>query len=147
MLTLNELVKKITEIGEGHKMIKTTYYGNVFDFLAKTPDARYPAMLFDLDTANFNGQVLNVNMVFFFFDRVLAETTNELDVLNDQLLVASDIVAQLRYQLFDFLTGGNVPLTFFREETPDILAGVRASITFEIPFDADRCAVPTSFSY
>jgi hypothetical protein len=147
MLTLNELVKKITEIGEGHKMIKTTYYGNVFDFLAKTPDARYPAMLFDLDTANFNGQVLNVNMVFFFFDRVLAETTNELDVLNDQLLVASDIVAQLRYQLFDFLTGGNVPLTFFREETPDILAGVRASITFEIPFDADRCAVPTSFTY
>jgi hypothetical protein len=147
MLTLNELVKKITEIGEGHKMIKTTYYGNVFDFLAKTPDARYPAMLFDLDTANFNGQVLNVNMVFFFFDRVLAETTNELDVLNDQLLVASDIVAQLRYQLFDFLTGGNVPLTFFREETPDILAGVRASITFEIPFDADRCAGPTSFTY
>jgi hypothetical protein len=147
MLTLNELVKKITEIGEGHKMIKTTYYGNVFDFLAKTPDARYPAMLFDLDTANFNGQVLNVNMVFFFFDRVLAETTNELDVLNDQLLVASDIVAQLRYQLFDFLTGGNVPLTFFREETPDILAGVRASITFEIPFDADRCAVPTTFTY
>jgi hypothetical protein len=147
MLTLNELVKKITEIGEGHKMIKTTYYGNVFDFLAKTPDARYPAMLFDLDTANFNGQVLNVNMVFFFFDRVLAETTNELDVLNDQLLVASDIVAQLRYQLFDFLTGENVPLTFFREETPDILAGVRASITFEIPFDADRCAVPTSFTY
>jgi hypothetical protein len=61
--------------------------------------------------------------------------------------VASDIVAQLRYQLFDFLTGGNVPLTFFREETPDILAGVRASITFEIPFDADRCAVPTSFTY
>jgi hypothetical protein len=147
MLTLNELVKKITEIGEGHKMIKTTYYGNVFDFLAKTPDARYPAMLFDLDTANFNGQVLNVNMVFFFFDRVLAETTNELDVLNDQLLVASDIVAQLRYQLFDFLTGGNVPLTFFREETPDILAGVRASISFEIPFDADRCAVPTTFTY
>jgi hypothetical protein len=147
MLTLNELVKKITEIGEGHKMIKTTYYGNVFDFLAKTPDARYPAMLFDLDTANFNGQVLNVNMVFFFFDRVLAETTNELDVLNDQLLVASDIVAQLRYQLFDFLTGGNVPLTFFREETPDILAGVRASISFEIPFDADRCAVPTTFQY
>jgi hypothetical protein len=147
MLTLNELVKKITEIGQGHKMIKTTFYGNAFDFLATTPDARYPAMLFDLDTANFNGQVLNVNMVFFFFDRVLAETTNELDVLNDQLLVASDIVAQLRYQLFDFVTTNQVPLVFFKEETPDILAGVRASITFEIPFDADRCAVPTSFSY
>jgi hypothetical protein len=147
MLTLNELVTKLTEIGQGHKMIKQTFYGNVFDFMSNTPDARYPAMLFDLDSANFNGQVLNVNMVFFFFDRVLAEQTNELDVLNDQLLIASDIVAQLRYQLFDFLTGGNVPLTFFREETPDILAGVRASISFEIPFDADRCAVPTSFTY
>jgi hypothetical protein len=147
MLTLNELVTKLTEIGQGHKMIKQTYYGNVFDFLAKTPDARYPAMLFDLDTANFNGQVLNVSMVFFFFDRVLAEQTNELDVLNDQLLIASDIVAQLRYQLFDFLTSNQVQLQFFREETPDILAGVRASISFEIPFDADRCAVPTTFQY
>jgi hypothetical protein len=147
MLTLNELVAKIQAIGDGHKMIKTTYQGNVFDFMSKTPDARYPAMLFDLDTANFEGQVLNVSMLFFFFDRVLAETTNELDVLNDQLLIASDIVAQLRYQLFDFLTDGNVPLVFFREETPDILAGVRASISFEIPFDADRCAVPTTFTY
>jgi hypothetical protein len=147
MLTLNELVTKVTEIGQGHKMIKTTYYGNVFDFMAKTPDARYPAMLFDLEAANFEGQVLNVSMLFFFFDRVLAEQTNELDVMNDQLLIASDIVAQLRYQLFDFLTDGNVPLVFFREETPDILAGVRASISFEIPFDADRCAVPTTFTY
>ena len=147
MLTLNELVTKVTEIGQGHKMIKTTYYGNVIDFMAKTPDARYPAMLFDLEAANFEGQVLNVSMLFFFFDRVLAEQTNELDVMNDQLLIASDIVAQLRYQLFDFVTDGNVPLVFFREETPDILAGVRASISFEIPFDADRCAVPTTFTY
>jgi hypothetical protein len=147
MLTLNELVTKVTEIGQGHKMIKTTYYGNVFDFMAKTPDARYPAMLFDIDTANFQGQVLNVSMFFFFFDRVLAEQTNELDVMNDQLLIASDIVAQLRYQLFDFVTDANVPLVFFKEETPDILAGVRAVISFEIPFDADRCAVPTTFVY
>ena len=147
MLTLNELVKKVTEIGQGHKTIKTTFYGNVFDFMAKTPDARYPAMLFDLEAANFQGQVLNVSMLFFFFDRVLAEQTNELDVMNDQLLIASDIVAQLRYQLFDFVTSANVPLVFFREETPDILAGVRASISFEIPFDADRCAVPTTFTF
>jgi hypothetical protein len=27
------------------------------------------------------------------------------------------------------------------------LAGVRAVISFEIPFDADSCAVPTTFTY
>ena len=62
-------------------------------------------------------------------------------------LTASDIVAQLRYQLFDFYTNESNSMVFFKEETPELLSGVRLSVAFEIPYDADRCAVPTTFTY
>lgn len=147
MLTLNELTKKIQEIGEAHKQIKTTYNGSVFDFLSKGTDNVYPAFVYDLSQGNISGTVMTLDFLMFFFDRVLPEQVNETEVLSDQILIASDIIAQLRYQLFDFYVTGNNSMVFFREETPDLLAGVRCSVSFEIQYDADRCAVPTNFAY
>jgi hypothetical protein len=147
MLTLNQLVKKIQDIGEAHKQIKTTYNGSVFDFLSKGSDNIYPAFVYDVSQGNINGTVLTIDFLLFFFDRVLPEQYNETEVLSDQVLICTDIIAQLRYQLFDFFLTGNNNIQFFREETPDLLAGVRATVSFEIPYDADRCAVPTTFEY
>jgi hypothetical protein len=147
MLTLNQLVKKIQDIGEVHKQIKTTYNGSVFDFLSKGSDNVYPAFVYDVSQGNINGTVLTIDFLLFFFDRVLPEQYNETEVLSDQVLICTDIIAQLRYQLFDFYLTGNNNIQFFREETPDLLSGVRATVSFEIPYDADRCAVPTTFAY
>lgn len=147
MLTLNQLTKTITEIGQAHKQIKTTYNGSVLDFLSKGSDVIYPAFVFDLNGGRIDGTVMTLDFLMFFFDRVRPELDNETEVLSDQILTATDIVAQLRYQLFDFYTNESNSMVFFKEETPELLSGVRLSVSFEIPYDADRCAVPTTFSY
>jgi len=83
----------------------------------------------------------------YFFDRMLHEETNETEVMSDMLEVCQDIIAQLRHNNFEFDEGLNVTLSFFTEDTPDLLAGVRADITLDLPYLANRCVVPSSYSY
>lgn len=147
-VTLNQIVSRIEGIASKHQQIKTVFFGNLFEFLAKTPDSRYPAMYFDLVNASINGSITTVTFSFFFMDRMLPELTNETEVLSDQLLVAQDILSQLRYSKYpEFITGDNIPIEFFTEESPDLIAGVKADIDFEIDFALDRCAVPTTYTY
>lgn len=145
--TLNQVVATIQEIGQAHRQIKTVYFGNLLDFLSKGSDNVYPAMFFDLTGSSISGTTLTMDFSLYFFDRMLAEQTNETEVLSDQLSIAQDIVAQLKFNDFDFVIGDSVPLQFFTEDTPDLLAGVRADVSLDLPFTADRCQVPTNYQY
>lgn len=146
-LTLNQVIKTIEDIGKAHYQIKTVYYGNVFDFLSKGQDNKYPALFFDLQGASINGLTSTLNFQLFFADRVLLEQTNEQEVTSDQLQVCEDIVAQLHNNSFDFTMQDNVTIEFFTENTPDYLAGVSATISLDLPFTNDRCQVPSSYNY
>ena len=145
--TLNQVVATIQEIGQAHRQIKTVYFGNLLDFLSKGSDNVYPAMFFDLTGSSISGTTLTMDFSLYFFDRMLAEQSNETEVLSDQLSIAQDIVAQLKFNDFDFVIGDSVPLQFFTEDTPDLLAGVRADVSLDLPFTADRCQVPTNYQY
>lgn len=145
--TLNQVVATIREIGQAHRQIKTVYFGNLLDFLSKGSDNVYPAMFFDLTGSSISGTTLTMDFSLYFFDRMLAEQSNETEVLSDQLSIAQDIVAQLKFNDFDFVIQDNVPLQFFTEDTPDLLAGVRADVSLDLPFTADRCQVPTNYQY
>lgn len=145
--TLNQVVKTISGIGQSHQQIKTVYFGNLLDFLSKGTDNVYPAMFFDLTGSSIANKTLTMDFSLYFMDRMLPEQTNETEVLSDQLSVAQDIIAMLMYQDFDFVMSDSVQLAYFTENTPDLLAGVRADIRLELPFTADRCWIPTSYNY
>jgi hypothetical protein len=145
--TLNQVVKTITGLAQSHQQIKTVYFGNLLDFLSKGTDNVYPAMFFDLTGSSIGNKTLTMDFSLYFMDRMLPEQTNETEVLSDQLSVAQDIVAMLMYQDFDFVMSDNVTLQYFTENTPDLLAGVRADIRLELPFLADRCWIPASYNY
>ena len=147
MPTLNQIVKKIGDLASTHKQIKSFYFGDLPDYLSRGTDNVYPSLYYDLTGANISGNTLSLNFSLYFFDRMLAEGTNETEVLSDMLEVAQDIVAQLNYQNFDFDILTSVGLNFFTEDTPDLLAGVRADITLELPYLYNRCVVPTSYTY
>jgi hypothetical protein len=146
-MTLNQVVKTIQDIGTAHHQIETVYFGDLPDFLNRGSENIYPALYFDVTGANIVGTSLNLNFSLYFFDRMLPEETNETEVLSDMLEVAQDIIAQFRYNNFEFDPLTNVTIDFFTEDTPELLAGVRADLTLELPFTADRCAVPTSYTY
>ena len=145
--TLNQVVATIQQIGQAHRQIKTVYFGNLLDFLSKGSDNVYPALFFDLTGSSISGTTLTMDFSLYFFDRMLAEQSNETEVLSDQLSIAQDIVAQLKFNEFDFVIQDSVPLQYFTEDTPDLLAGVRADVSLDLPFTADRCQVPTTYQY
>jgi len=146
-MTLNQLIKTIEDLGNAHDQIKTTYYGNAFDFLSRGADNVYPAFFFDLTGASINGKSSTTNFTLFFCDRVLPEQSNEQEVLSDQLLTAEDIIAQLHFNNFNFVLQDAVTLDFFTEDTPEYLAGVSATIALDLPYLQNRCVVPTDYTY
>lgn len=146
-MTLNQLIKKIEDIGNAHHQIKTTFYGSAFDFLSKGSDALYPAFLFDINNASINGKTLTVSFSFFFMDRMLPEETDYQDVVSDQLQIAQDIIAQLSYNDFDFEFQQSVTLNSFIENTPDLLAGWQTDVSLDLPYIYNRCEVPTTYNY
>lgn len=143
-MTLNQLVAKIKSIGDGHKMIATTFNGSAIDAL--DTELTYPVMTFTTDVARVNGQTITFDVSMFFFDRLMQGNDNEREVQSDQLEIAKDIISQLRNQNEEFLLLDAVTLNFFTDSTPELLAGVNAVIQLELPFQSDRCQVPTDYS-
>ena len=147
VLTLNQVVAQIKQIAEAHQQINTVFYGDFDEFLGMSADNVYPAMYFDVTSASISGRNLDLNLSLFFFDRMLPEKSNELEAVSDQLNIAQDIIAQLRFNEFDFEMQESTQLTFITEDTPDNLVAVKADIVVELPFTADRCQVPSSYQY
>jgi hypothetical protein len=145
-MTLNQLVAQITEFGEKHEMIATTYYGAAMDKLAES-DVTYPMFTFNVTNGQINGQELVLSFSMFFFDRLQADKTNEQEVHSDMLQIAQDIIAQLRYQGWEFVLQDQITINLFTDDTPEMLAGVNAEIGVSLPYQSDRCAVPSTLIY
>jgi hypothetical protein len=139
-MTLNQLVAAIQSLGDNHALIKKTFQGTIVDFLST--ENLYPAMLFDVTGAAINGSQQSIDFEIYFMDRVAQDASNEMEILSDQLQTAQDIIAQMRNQLLEYELADNVNMTFFVDDTGDVLGGVRCDITINLGYIADRCAVP-----
>lgn len=146
-LTLNQVVAQIKAIAEAHEQINTVYYGDFDEFLGENADNVYPAMYFDSTNASLSTRTLTLNFSLYFFDRMLPEKINETEAVSDMLSVAQDIIAQMLFQEFEFEMNESVQLTFITEDTPDNLVAVKADISMDLPFTADRCQVPSTYQF
>jgi hypothetical protein len=108
-------------------------------------------MFMTLTGASFGAKEIAYSFSLYFMDRMLMEETNETEVLSDMTQVAGDIVAQLRYpedySIVTWTLNQNLPITFYTEEDPDLLAGVKLDITLSLPFINNRCQVPSNYTY
>lgn len=145
-MTLNEIIGEIQAIGEGHKMIETVYNGPVMDALSES-DLTYPVMTFDTGAGRISGSSLVFDFSFFFFDRLMQGGENEREVQSDQVEIAKDIVAQLRFPGAGYTIGDTVTVNLFTDTTPELLAGCQLALSIDIPFASDRCVVPTDYDY
>jgi hypothetical protein len=149
-MTLNQIVKELTTIGNAHEQINFVYFGDVWERLSNG-EVTYPAMFFTLTGANVGAKEIAYSFSLYFMDRMLMEETNETEVLSDMTQVAGDIVAQLRYpedySIVTWTLNQNIPVTFYTESDPDLLAGVKLDISLSLPFINNRCQVPSNYNY
>lgn len=144
-MTLNQLIDHIQELGDKHNIIQKTFRGSIVDFLGT--ENLYPGFCFDLVSAAINGQEQTISLEFWFLDRVAQDQSNEMEVLSDQMQIAQDIIAQMRWPGWEYELGNNINMTFFVENTGDVLAGVRCDVSVNLGYISDRCAVPSTETY
>ena len=149
-MTLNQIVKELTKIGNDHEQINYVYFGDVWERISNG-EVTYPAMFMTLTGASFGAKDIGYSFSLYFMDRMLMEETNETEVLSDMTQVAGDIVAQLRYpedySIVTWTLSQNLPVTFYTESDPDLLAGVKLDATLTVPFINNRCQVPSNYTF
>jgi hypothetical protein len=108
-------------------------------------------MFYTLTGANVAEKEIGYSFSLYFMDRMLMEENNETEVLSDMTQVAGDIVAQLRYPKdygkVTWTLSRNLPVTFYTESDPDLLAGVKLDAVLSVPFINNRCEVPSNYNY
>lgn len=139
-LTLNQIISQINGFGSNHPQLNTVLFGEFAEKL-DSEDVIYPAMFFDLADASISEKQITYNLNIYIMDRHLVET-DALEVLSDTNLIMQDIVAEIRNNSNDWVTGTNIPITYFREADPDYLAGVRADVSLTLDSLNNRCQIP-----
>jgi len=140
-MTLNQIVKKITDYGSQHPQINFVLYGDVVDHLSQG-EVTYPAMFFNIEDVSILAKQIQYTFGIYFMDRQI-ENTEELEVMSDQLLTAQDIIAQIRNNANEWVVNDNIPMSMFTESEPDVLAGVKASVSLVLPSINNRCQIPS----
>lgn len=133
-------------MGDDHKMIETAYNGVAIDLLSDQ-EVTYPAFTFDIAVGRIGLASITWDVSMFFFDRLQQSRENEREVQSDQVQIAQDIVAQLRYPGNEFIVGDNFAINLFTESTPELLAGCNITLSIELPSASDRCVIPTDYEY
>jgi hypothetical protein len=142
-MTLNQIVKQITEFGNNHEQIKFVYFGDVWERLSNG-EVTYPAMFFNLNDAQILTKQIQYNFSIYCMDRMLMEETNETEVLSDMILVGQDMVASLRDPIYNWIANDNMSVTFYTESDPDYLAGVKIDFSLTLSSLNDTCQIPTN---
>ncbi|NBU82024.1 MAG: hypothetical protein EBS55_10295 [Flavobacteriaceae bacterium] len=142
-MTLNQIVKQITEFGNNHEQIKFVYFGDVWERLSNG-EVTYPAMFFSLIDAQILAKQIQYNFSIYVMDRMLMEETNETEVLSDMTLIGQDMVAKLRDNIYNWIAGDNMTLSFYTESDPDYLAGVKIDFSLTLSSLNNTCQIPTN---
>jgi len=140
-MTLNQIVKKVTDYGSQHPQINFVLYGDIYDHLSQG-EVNYPAMFFNIEDVSISAKQIQYTFGLYFMDRQI-ENTEELEVMSDQILTAQDIIALIRNYANEWIVGDSIPMVLFTESEPDVLAGVKASISLVLPSINNRCQIPT----
>ena len=138
--TLNQIVKKIEDYGNQHAQIKFVLYGDVVDHLSQG-EVTYPAFFFNMSDVGMLAKQITFTFSLYFMDRQI-ENTEEIEVMSDQLLICQDIIAFIRDNANEWLVSENIPMEFFVESEPDVLAGVKADVTLTLSSINNRCQIP-----
>lgn len=152
-MTLKQTISRLQELAESHKQINHFFIGGFDEFL-DNEDVIYPALFCELkpdSNISLADRVANFNFTLYFFD--LMDTANRSlanvwEVTSDMSSVAQDYIALLKDQEYtDWEIGDEYDLSIREYQLQDLTCGVSVDVTIGVRFDADRCQVPTTFSF
>jgi hypothetical protein len=140
-MTLNQVQAQLREIATNHQQINTFGWGELPE-LGKSSDVVYPLMWVVQQPSNVDGNNLRLRYKIVFADLVLKDISNEDDVLNDQMQIALDVVAQLNHPDYEWQFENKGSFENFYNEYDDIVTGWVLDCELIIDSPYNRCAIP-----
>jgi hypothetical protein len=145
MLSINQIVKKASQLSELHPQINSFYFGPFAD-IGSQGSVSYRLFAMDVMPGSLSIGLVNDRFILYFADIMNKDKSNEKEIFSDCQLIALDIFAQL-YEYFqdnDIEIDPNATMSFFREATnDDEAAGCQIEISVPQFYSRDTCQVPT----
>lgn len=144
MVTLNQVIKNLSNIASAHYQVKSFGNGSVQEF-ATSGVTNYPAMWVDYEPSQVQGRSYLHVLRIYVADRLIKGKKNEQDVLSDVQQICLDIIAQAQNSKLYGWTLVSDSVTLFPFSEPrfdDEDAGYYFDLTLKVPFDYDRCQIP-----
>ncbi len=140
--TLNQIINQLQSVQQSHAQLNGFGFGEVFEL--STQQENYPLMWANVLTSNISEKTLTLNFGIMILDIVSDDSRNERDTMSDTLSISQDVIAMLENPTNDdsFLVGDSVTLEPLFEAFPDKVNGWLMTLSFELPFEANRCQVP-----
>jgi hypothetical protein len=140
--TLNQIINQLEAVQQSHAQLNGFGFGEVFEL--STQQENYPLLWANVLTSNISEKTLTLNFGIMILDIVSDNSRNERDTMSDTLSISQDVIAMLENPTNDdsFLVGDSVTLEPLFEAFPDKVNGWLMTLSFELPFEANRCQVP-----
>jgi len=143
-MTYQDVVNRIKDIVEAHKMLHDFGYGNLSDIKANADgneSADYPYAFLNPTNHSRTGQSITYRFNLIVMDMVKSE--DYLKIQSECQQYIDDILAHLRFGYNDQVDLTlNVTLTPFKERFQDEVAGMTATLEIVIPSKLNDCYAP-----
>ena len=141
--TLNQLIANVQEIATQHRQINDFKYGNTWEHYS-SGTTNTPELWCNVESAtrNINSTIYTIR--FWVVDNVIRGELDELERHSDLVLIAEDIIAQLRNPAYKWLVSRtqSINIDLLVEYSPKNFAGASFSIDVEISKADERCNIP-----
>ena len=145
-MTLNQIIKKLIEIASGHKMVRTAKHVKAEDFIVfDYKDVEYPAVWYTLNTSSITGKEKTYQILVTIADIHHVENMDELEMQSDCEQIGHDLLAQVGWDLQEWVMERSFNFEYFRQGQEDILAGVTFEMSLKLPIIYNACQVPSDY--
>ena len=140
-LTLNQVVKNLSNIASAHNQLKHFYFGELYDFAA-SGTTEYPAMVVSLEPTPFQTNVLTYSFNVYIIDLVHKGISNSTEVLSDTLQTCTDITSIVANPIYAWNSERTNVFNDIQGGLDDGEYGFWFNLKLKVPRPIDRCQVP-----
>ena len=142
-MTLNQLIALFKAMGDAHKFIKTTEFGEVPDKVeAETETTIYPAFYQVPTGSTTKDNTVERSFQLILCDLVYPDHSNLNEVLSDTEQYIQDIVRVLKDYADEYTLMNDPIATPFKDGFGDAVAGYYVEVVIETPNTSTLCNIP-----
>lgn len=142
-----EIVQELETFCTEHNQINSFAWGNIDNI--STTDQVYPQLFLMPVPSTLESTMANITFDMYVMDVMKQDRSNLLDVMNETLLIGSDVVANYFDNEEDYnmtLDESVINIQPFEFRFDDVLAGWIFTITLQVENNLNDCAIPKNLT-